>query len=152
MTDTSSSPSVGTRVPARSSGSMSEATGWVGWIVFAAVMMIAIGVLHAIQGFVALFKDSYYLVGRTGLVVSVDYTTWGWVHLIVGLLVAAAGAGLLAGRMWARVVGVGVALLSMLINFAFVAAYPIWSICLIAVDILVIYALIVHGREMRAAR
>lgn len=152
MTDTSSSPGVGARVPSQSSGAMTTPSGWVGWIAFAAIMMITVGSLHAIQGLVALFKDDYYLVSRSGLVVSIDYTAWGWVHLLVGVLVAVAGASLLAGRTWARVVGVLFALVSLVINFAFVAAYPIWSICLITVDILVIYALIVHGREMRDLR
>src|SRR4051794_31468372 len=149
MTDTSSSPNVGTRVPAQPRGSLREPTAWVGWIVFAAVMMIMVGILHAIEGFVALFKDTYYLVGKSGLVFTMDYTAWGWTHLIVGLLVAGAGAALFTGRMWARIVGIGVALLSMLANFTFAGAYPLWSLVIITVDVLVIYALTVHGKEMR---
>jgi hypothetical protein len=149
MTDTSSSPDVGTRVPAQSARPRSEPTGWVGWIVFAAVMLIMVGILQAIEGFVALFKDSYYLVRSSGLVVNVDYTTWGWVHIVVGLLLAATGAALFSGRMWARVVGVLVAGLSILANFSFASAYPVWSLVIITVDVLVIYALTVHGREIR---
>lgn len=149
MTDTSSSAGVGARVPSPSYPSRTDPTGWVGWIVFAGVMMVMIGVLHAIEGFVALFKDSYYLVTRNGLVVSVDYTGWGWIHLILGLLVALAGVALFTGRMWARVAGIALALLSILASFTFMAAYPLWSITVIVVDILVIYALVVHGREMR---
>jgi hypothetical protein len=149
MTDTSSSPDVGSRVPAQSLRSSAEPTAWVGWIVFAAVMMIMVGILHAIEGFVALFKDSYYLVSKSGLLFTVDYTAWGWIHLIAGLLVAGAGAALFTGRMWARVIGVGIAVLSLLVNFAFIQAYPIWSTVMIAVDVLIIYALTVHGREMR---
>jgi hypothetical protein len=148
MTDTSSSPDATARVPAQSRP-RTEPTGWVGWIIFAAVMMIMIGVLHAIEGFVAIFKDTYYLVSNRGLVLTLDYTAWGWVHLILGLLVAAAGAALFSGRMWARVVGIGVVLLSVLANFTFINAYPIWSTIMIAVDVLVIYALVVHGREMK---
>jgi hypothetical protein len=149
MTDTSSSPDVGTRVPPQSARARNEPTGWVGWIVFAAVMLIMIGLLHAIEGFVALFKDSYYLVRSSGLVVNVDYTGWGWVHLILGLAIAATGAALFSGRMWARVVGVGLAALSIVANFGFSSAYPIWSLIIVAVDVLVIYALTVHGREIR---
>jgi hypothetical protein len=111
--------------------------------------MIMIGILHAIEGFVALFKDAYYLVTKSGLAVSVDYTAWGWTHLILGLLLAGTGAALFTGRMWARVVGIIVAGLSILANFAFASAYPWWAVTVIAVDILVIYALTVHGREMR---
>jgi hypothetical protein len=151
MTDTSSAPGVGARVPSQSSASRADdATGWVGWIVFAGVMMVTIGILHAIQGFVALFKDTYYLVSKRGLVFSVDYTAWGWTHIVLGLLVALTGVALFTGRMWARVAGVVLALLSILANFTFMAAYPFWSISVIVVDIIVIYALVVHGREMRA--
>lgn len=149
MTDTSSSPDLGTRDPAASVRPRQEPTGWVGWIIYAAVMMIMVGTLHAIEGLVALFKDSYYLVGRNGLVVNVDYTAWGWIHIVVGLLVAGAGAALFTGRMWARIVGVIVAVVSLIANFGFASAYPIWSAVIIAVDLLVIYALTVHGREMR---
>jgi hypothetical protein len=148
MTDTSSSPSMGTRVPGQARP-RSEPTGWVGWIVFAAVIMIMVGVLHAIEGFVALFKDSYYLVHPSGLVLSFNYTAWGWTHIILGLLIAGAGAGLFSGRMWARVVGIAVAVLSLLGNFAFTSAYPIWSATLIIIDVFIIYALTVHGREMK---
>jgi len=129
-----------------------EQTGWMGWILFAATMMLMLGIFHAIQGLVALFQDEYYLVGKNGLTVHVDYTTWGWVHLILGILVAGAGAGLLAGQMWARIVGVLVCLVSSVVNIAFLAAYPIWSLIMIAVDVLVIWAITVHGREMKANR
>ncbi len=129
-----------------------EQTGWMGWILFAATMMLMLGIFHAIQGLVAIFRDEYFLVGKSGLTLHVDYTTWGWVHLILGIVVAGAGAGLLAGQMWARIVSVLVVLLSAVVNIAFLAAYPIWSTIMIAVDILVIWAITVHGREMRANR
>src|SRR4051794_9596337 len=104
MTDTSSSAGVGARIPSPSPASRREATGWMGWILFAAVMMVTVGVLHAIQGFVALFKDTYFLVSKSGLVVNVDYTAWGWVLIVLGLLVAGAGVALFSGRMWGRIV------------------------------------------------
>lgn len=135
----------------RQRDAMPEPTGWVGWVAFAAVMMIMIGAFHAIAGLVALFNSSYYLVTESNLVVNVSYTTWGWVHLIGGVVVAAAGFAVMVGQTWARVVGVVVAALSALINLAFLAAYPVWSTIIIALDVLVIYALIVHGREMRSA-
>jgi hypothetical protein len=128
-----------------------QPTGWVGWIVFAGTMMIMVGAFEAMMGFVALFKDDYYLVARNGLVVSLDYTTWGWIHLIFGIVALLAGFGLLAGQMWARVVGVIVAVVSAIANVAFLAAYPVWSVIIITVDVLVIWALTVHGREVKAA-
>jgi len=128
-----------------------EPTGWVGWIMFAAVMMMMLGSFHAIAGLVALFQDSYYLVGKNNLVVHVDYTAWGWVHLVGGILIVLAGVGLLAGQMWARIVGVALAALSALVNMAFFAAYPWWSAIMIALDVLVIWALTAHGAEMKTA-
>lgn len=149
MSSTSSTSGLGTKVPPQSSRNLpTRTTGWVGWIIFAAVMMMMIGGLHVIEGLVALFKDTYYLVANSGLVVSVDYTAWGWVHLILGVVVAGAGFALLSGRMWARIVAVTVAAVSLIANFVFIASYPVWSTTIIAFDVLVIYALTVHGREM----
>ena len=127
-----------------------ERTGWVGWIMFASVMLILVGTFQAIAGLVALFNDEYYLVTRNDLVISLDYTTWGWVHLLLGIVVAAAGLGLAVGQMWARVVGIIVAALSAIVNLGFLAAYPVWCTIVIAIDILVIWALTVHGKETKA--
>jgi hypothetical protein len=126
-----------------------EPTGWVGWIAFAGIMMMMLGSFHAIAGLVGIFQDKYYLVGSSQLVIHADYTTWGWVHLIAGIVIACAGAALLTGQMWARVVAILCAFASALINVAFLSAYPIWSTIMITVDILVIWAVMVHGREMR---
>src|ERR1044072_3184377 len=71
-----------------------EMTGWVGWIAFAGVMMVLLGTFHAIQGLVALFQDEYFLVAKSGLTVHVDYTAWGWIHLILGIIIALAGFAL----------------------------------------------------------
>lgn len=128
-----------------------QPTGWVGWILFGATMMTVLGMFHAFQGLVALFQSDYYLVGRNGLTVHVDYTAWGWTHLVLGAVVVAAGIGLFAGQTWARVVGVVLAVVSALVNVAFLAAYPVWSTIMVAVDVMVIWALTVHGAEMRAA-
>lgn len=126
-----------------------QTTGWVGWIVFAGVMMLILGMFHAFQGLIALFQNDYYLVAANGLTVHLDYTAWGWTHLIFGIVVVAAGAALLVGQMWARVVAIVLAVVSAVVNAGFLAAYPVWSAIMIAVDILVIWALTVHGGEMR---
>ena len=120
-------------------------TGWYGWVVFAATIMVLLGVFHAMVGLVALFQEDYFVVGSSGLMVSVDYTTWGWTHIILGLVVACAGAALTTGAIWARAVAVIVAIISAVINLAFMAAYPFWSVIMITVDILVIYAVTAHG-------
>jgi len=126
-----------------------EPTGWVGWIWFASIMMVMLGSFHILDGLVGLFQHDYYLVGQNGLTVHVSYTAWGWLHILVGIVVIGAGAALLAGRMWARIVGVLVALVSAVVNIAFLSAYPIWSTIMIALDVLVIWALTVHGSEMK---
>ena len=125
-------------------------TGWVGWVAFAAIMMILLGVFQAIQGLVAIFNDKYYVVGPNGLLVTVDYTVWGWVHLVLGIVLVLTGIGVMAGNTVARVAGIVLAGLSAVVNLAFLAAYPLWGMIVITIDVIVIYALVVHGREMRS--
>jgi hypothetical protein len=127
-----------------------EPTAWAGWVVFGGVMLIMLGTFQIIEGLVALFDDGFYLVRSNGLVLDVDYNTWGWIHTAIGVIGVLAGLGLLAGNMAARVVAVGVAFLSALANLAFISAYPIWSTILITIDIIVIYAVIAHGRELKS--
>jgi hypothetical protein len=123
-------------------------TGWVGMVVFAGMMLVMLGGFQAIEGLVAIFRDDYYLVSRSGLLIEMDYTAWGWVHLILGLVAVGTGIGVFAGQTWARVVGIIIAGISALVNIAFLPAYPIWVTIVIALDVLVIYALAVHGREV----
>jgi hypothetical protein len=119
----------------------------VGFTAFAAVVMIMIGAFQAFQGLVALLNDDFYVVGQKW-VFSLDLTTWGWVHLIVGALVAVAGVFVLRGAVWARTVGVAVAAISALLNFMWLPYYPAWSLLIIALDIVVVWALIAHGRDI----
>ena len=125
-------------------------SAWVGWVVFAAVIVITMGAFEAIEGLVAIFKDQYYLVPSTGLVVSVDYTVWGWVHLIIGVVSILAGIALLQGRSWGRIVVIVLAGLSALVNLGFLSAYPVWATLIIAFDVIVIYALTVHWKDVTA--
>jgi hypothetical protein len=125
-------------------------TGWTAWVIFAGVMMMMMGGFHALMGLIALFQDEYFVTTSSGLAVSIDYTQWGWIHLILGAVVFAAGLAVMSGKLWARVVGVLLAALSAFANMIFIAAYPLWSIIIITIDVLTIYALIVHGRETRS--
>ncbi|HEX8973544.1 DUF7144 family membrane protein [Oryzihumus sp.] len=136
---------------ASSSGPISEhpTTGWVGWAYFAGIMMMMVGAFQIIEALTALFNQNYLLVKSSGLVVHVNIAAWGWVHLLIGLVLVAAGFAVMAGRMWARIVGILTAGLSAIVNLAFIAAYPLWSITIITVDVLVIYALAVHGGELK---
>jgi hypothetical protein len=125
-----------------------QMSGWVGWIAFAGVMMALVGTFHVMQGLVALFKDDYFLVGQSELTIQMDYTAWGWIHIVGGIIIAGAGFALFAGKVWARAIGVIVAMASAIVNIGFLAAYPVWSVTMIAIDILVIWALTVHGHEI----
>jgi hypothetical protein len=126
-----------------------DPSGWVGWIYFAGALMLAVGGMQVISGLVALFKDDYYAVTNAGLVVF-SYTTWGWANLILGILVMLAGIGLWSGSMWARIVGVFLAVLVMLDNIAFMSAYPLWSIVGLIISGFIIYALTMHGGELKS--
>ncbi|GAA4941701.1 DUF7144 family membrane protein [Actinoplanes utahensis] len=126
-----------------------QPTGWVGMVVFAGVMLLMLGGFQAIEGVIALFRDEFYLTTEAGLVVPVDFSAYGWTHLILGLIAVGTGLGILAGQTWARVVGIIIAVLSALVNLAFLPAYPIWSTIVIALDVIVIYALCAHGREVK---
>jgi hypothetical protein len=127
-------------------------TAWVGLIVFGGVMLLLAGGFQVMQGFVALLRDDYYFVTRDGLLITMDYTAWGWTHLILGLIAVGTGIGVLAGQMWARVTGIVFAVISALVNVAFLPAYPIWSTIIIVADVLVIYALTMHGSEVKTDR
>ena len=126
-----------------------QVSGWVGWIAFAGIMMVMLGTIQVIEGLVALFNDTYYLVRPSGMIVSVDYTAWGWTHLIVGALIFVAGLGVFAGQMWARVIGTILAVLSAIMNIVFMAAYPLWSTLMIGLAVFVILALTVHGSDIK---
>jgi hypothetical protein len=130
----------------------SAVSGWAtGFVVFAGVLMILIGIFHAIAGLAAIFEDQFYVLGPN-YAYDVDVTAWGWIHLILGLIVVGAGYGVFSGALWARTVGITLALISAVANFFFIPYYPIWSIIIIAIDILIIWALSVYGpRQARAA-
>lgn len=122
-------------------------TGWVGWVKFAGIFMIVAGLFQGLEGLVALLRRTFYIVTPNHLAV-LNFTAWGWIHLTIGVLILAAGLAVLNGSVWGRAVGAFVAILSLLANMAFIAAYPLWSITVMLVDVLVIYALIVHGGEV----
>jgi hypothetical protein len=127
----------------------SEATGWVGWAIFACVMMVLVGGFNIIYGLVALFDDQKLLATKSALVVF-DFTTWGWILLILGIVQVLAAMAVFAGKLWGRIIGIIMAGLNAWGALTFLQAQPVWSALIIVVDVLVIYALSVHGREMAA--
>jgi hypothetical protein len=130
-------------------GRETERTGWTGWITFAGVMLIIGGSLGLIFGIIAAVNDNWVVFANRGAV-SLDLSTWGWVHIIVGAIVLLAGFGVFTGNILARIIGVAVAIVSLIANFLWLPVYPVWAIIIITIDVLVIWALTAHGREMRA--
>ena len=125
-----------------------ETSGWaIGWTLYAAVMMMMIGFFHAIAGLVGILEDDLYVL-TSNYVFSLDATTWGWVHMVMGVIVVLAGFALLRGAVWARTIGVILAVVSVLANFAWLPWYPFWAIIMITANVFVIWALTAHGRDI----
>ena len=127
-----------------------QRTGWTGWIAFAGVMMIISGALNALYGLIAAVNDEWVVwTNRASLYI--DISQWGWIHMILGLVMLLSGIGVFSGNILARTVGVIAASLSLIANFFFIPAYPLWAIAVVTIDVLVIWALTAHGSEMREA-
>ena len=123
----------------------------VGWTGFAGVMLIIVGVFDIFAGLVALVNDEFYVVGREW-VFEFDITGWGVFKIIVGIVLLLSGIGLFSGNVAARVVGVIVAGLAAIANFAWLPYYPVWSIIVISICVAVIWALTAHGHDMAESR
>ena len=127
--------------------SRSETSGWaVGLASFAGFMLILIGAFQFFEGLAAILKDQFYVIGPN-YAYNIDVTAYGWINLIWGAVVAAAGFGVLAGRTWARIVGITVGVISAVTQFFYIPYYPIWAVLIIALDIACIWALCVYGRS-----
>ena len=116
-------------------------SGWaIGGITFAGTMLILIGMFQAIDGLVAIFNDNFFLVTQN-YTFNLDTTAWGWIHLLLGIVMVLAGWSIFAGKTWAAVVALTLAMLSALANFFFIPYYPFWSLIMIALACWVIWAL-----------
>ena len=124
-------------------------TAWVGLIAFAGAMLLLLGMFHIVEGFLALFRDEYFQVPSSQLTVHVDWSVWGWTHIITGAAMIAAGIGLFTGQTWARVVAVLVCLVSAIVSLSFAAADPVWSTLMMGLDVVIIWAVIMHGGELK---
>ena len=130
-----------------------ETSGWaVGWTYFAAFLLIMLGIWHAIVGFSAILKDNVLVAGQLGdgYFLKLDSTQWGWIHLILGIVILLAGFGLFTGAVWARTIGVIFAVISGLAAFAWLPYYPVWGVLFVVAAVGVIWALTVHGRDIIA--
>jgi len=128
------------------------ALGWVGIVTFAGIMLVILGTLQTIEGLTALYRQEVFLVTANGLVLDMDYAAWGRLHLALGLITLGTGAGVLLGHLWARITGVLLTFLGSLLHMLFVAASPVWCSILIGMDILIIFALTMHGGDVRRRR
>ena len=130
---------------ASTTATRSEPRGWaVGLASFAGFMLILVGAFQFFEGLAAIIKDQFYVIGPN-YAYNLDVTAWGWIHLIWGVIVAGAGFGVLAGKLWARLVGIVVATLAAIAQFFYIPYYPIWAVLIIALCIACIWALSVYN-------
>lgn len=118
----------------------------MGFTTFAAALMIISGIWAFLIGISALSKDKVFVIGAD-YTYRIDVTSWGWIHLIIGIVVAIGGLCLLLGQTWARVLAVVLAVCSAIAQFLFLPYYPLWSILIIALDIFIIWAVLTGGRR-----
>lgn len=136
------------QMPATNSHASAEATGWTGWVSFAAFVMMLSGTLTAINGFLAVINHNWTMWNNDGVPYGSTYA-WGWWTLFVGLVVISIGVALLRGSMFARTVAVFVAAGSLISQFVSLNLAPLWSLTVIVIDLMVIWAVMVHGKEMK---
>jgi len=132
---------------------MSSRGSWAGWVVFAGMLMLVIGTLDFFQGLIAVIRGSYYVLTPQQIIVF-NVTTWGWITLLWGIVIALAGLGLLSGAGWARWFTIVVGLLNLIVQLGFLGSsqYPLWALAVLTLTIIVLYALIVRWDDMAEAR
>jgi hypothetical protein len=141
-------PFSATAFETRGGDMVEERSSWAaGYAAFAAVILMLTGVFHVIAGLGGIFTDEIYAVTNKW-VLQFDATTWGWIHLIGGILVVIAAASIMKGGMYGRIIGTIAAVLSAIANFAWLPYQPWWSVLMIFLCFSVIWALTVHGRDM----
>ena len=131
----------------------SQVTAWVGWVWFAGIVLFTSGFFNAISGLVAVFSpNSLVGVSDAGIVV-LDVSTWGWIHLVIGVLRVLTGFALLSGKGWAPMVAIVLVAINATAQFTTLQVTPWWSLVTIVLDVFVLWALVVHGdAAQRAAR
>lgn len=125
-----------------------ERSSWaVGYAAFAAVMLMLAGIFHVVAGLVGVIKDEFYVVGQEW-VFELDATAWGWIHILLGIVLFGSGVLITMGNLFGRVIGIVVAGLSAVGAFMWLPYQPVWSVVIIALDVAVIWALSLHGRDI----
>jgi hypothetical protein len=113
----------------------------VGASLFAAIVLVMVGVLQVLQGLVTLVDGTDFLVRTPHYVFELNATTWGWIHVVIGVVMAVAGCFIFVGNAVARGAGIGIAAISAIVNFLWLPYYPLWSVLIIAIDVVVIWGL-----------
>jgi hypothetical protein len=123
---------------------------WAGWVTFAGILMVVMGILDFFEGLIAVIRGSYYFVGTQQIIVF-DVTTWGWIMMIWGAVLLLAGWALLSGATWARWVTIVAGVVNFFAQLGFVgnAAYPLWALVVLTLNVLVLYALIVRWEDVK---
>jgi hypothetical protein len=130
---------------------VSEASGWVGWVLFGGVLLVLLGTLHAGLGLVALVRPEFLATTRSAQVLPLGNEALAVMHLLLGVAAVVTGVGLVRGDRWARVVAIQLGCLVCVVNFAFLAVYPVWSVISLTLAVVVVYAVAVHGAEVAGA-
>lgn len=130
---------------------MNENRSMAGWVGFASMLLLLIGVIDFFQGLIAVFEDDYYVVTKSGFL-AVDLTTWGWTMMLWGILLGLAGLGLAAAQGWARWFAIILVSLNILaqLGFAGNSQYPLWALTVLTLSIFVLFALTVRWTESKA--
>jgi hypothetical protein len=125
-------------------------TAWTGWVIFAAAVMFTIGALDIIQGLAALLKDETFLITESGLLVTTNWTAWGWALIIWGIVLILVAAALFGGKEWGRWFALVAVIVNMIGQIAWFPAYPLWSLVAIGLGVAVIFALTAGWKGAKA--
>ena|ERR1700704_5826426 len=131
---------------------MAQDRSWSGWIGFAAVLLLVVGMIDIFQGLIAIIRGQYYALAA-GQIIVFDLKTWGWITLFWGIIAVLAALGLASGQGWARWFGIIVAILSIIEQLGFLGSspYPIWALTVLTLTIIVLFALLVRWGDYRDA-
>jgi len=128
-----------------------EATAWVAWVLFGGLIVVLLGGAHITVGTLALFRPEALAGTRSDLLLNVGLSSLGWVHLAIGVVLMVVGGGVMLGQVWARYTAIVLAVVALLVNFAYAEVYPVWSVVAIGLSLVSIYALAAHGAELTRA-
>ena len=124
-------------------------TGWTGWGVFASVLLLIAGIFDLIFGIAAIIGPNTTVVVSDSGLFAVDVAAWGWWHIIAGIALILTSFFLYRGATWARVLAIILVIINAVGQLSLISAQPFWSLAILAVDVLILYALTVHGRELK---